>query len=47
MSGGGKEDEIIGNGDRLDGEITREEGRVVEEDVMEWWWWWREDFPSI
>lgn len=49
MSGGSEEDEIIRNGDRLDGEIAREEGRMVEENMVEWWtlWWWREDFPSI
>lgn len=44
VGGGGEEDEVVGDGDGLDGEVAREEGRVVEEEVVERWvWWWRRE----
>lgn len=48
MGGGGEEDEVAGDGDALDGEVAREEGRVAEEEVVEGWigWRWREDVPG-
>lgn len=47
VGGGGEEDEFSGDGDGLDGEVAREEGRVTEEEVVEGWvrWWRREDVP--
>ena len=45
MSGGGEENEVLRERDRLNREVSGYERWVVENDTK-WWWWWRKEVPS-